>query len=175
MRRNRGGALAGVAIGVLVLSVLAAVALLWTGVYVAQNVRVSHNSEANKDQVTVETPFGSMRVRQSDAGPQQLGVPVYPGAQRIEDHRKLARFEFDLGDTHKEFAVVAAEYTSADSIEQVRDYYRDRLPHWLVSQKNHGNVQFDFTQSGYRKIVVLKEEAGQTHIVLASVGEPAAN
>ena len=171
---RRGGVLAGVLIGLLVLMVIAAAGLLLTGLYVSKNVRVTHN-DRNGDQTTVETPFGTLRVRErTHLDPYQVGMPVYPAATRV-DSNKLASFEFDAGDTHKALSLAAAEFTTADSVEKVRDFYRRELPHWMLSENQHGALQLELTEAGYRRIIVIRDQHGETHIGLASRGEPAAN
>jgi len=114
---------------------------------------------------------------QPDAQPTEatLGVPIYPGAKRDDDSRKLASFRFDFGDVHKAFAVSAATYRTSDSIDRVTDFYRGELPHWLISQKEDGGLQLSFTRHGYKRFVAICEEDGETRIALASVGEPASN
>jgi hypothetical protein len=125
---------------------------------------------------TVETPFGSVRVRDNARlDPKHMGVPIYPGAVRVHDSRNLASFHFDFGDVHKAFAISAAEYRTSDSVDQVTDFYRDQLPHWLISQKENGCMQLSFTRHGYRRFVAIHEDDGETRIALASVGEPASN
>jgi hypothetical protein len=104
-----------------------------------------------------------------------MGVPVYPGAIRERDSRKLASFHLDFGHHHKAFAVAAAGYRTPDSVERVTAYYRDRLPHWMISDKGDGRVELSFTKGGYRRFVAIYEENGETGIALASVGEPASN
>lgn len=104
-----------------------------------------------------------------------MGVPVYPGAVRDEDSRKLASFRLDFGDVHKAFAVTAATYRTHDSIERVTDFYRGELPHWLISTKDDGGLQLSFTRHGYKRFVAICEDDGETRIALASVGEPASN
>jgi hypothetical protein len=176
MPRNyrRGGALAGIVLIVLVLGVLGFVTLLSTGVYVAHHLRVTENDA--RDEATVETPFGSIHVRDNDSlDPQHMGVPVYPGAYRERHARKLASLRFDFGDVHKAFALSAAEYRTSDSVDRVTDFYRNQLPHWLISQKDDGRMQFSFTRHGYRRFVCISEDDGETRIALASVGEPASN
>ncbi len=169
---GRGGVLAGVLIGIVILMALALVVVVGAGYYLARNVTVKETRNAK----IIETPFGSMRVRENARfDPAQFGVPVYPGATREEDNRKLASFEFDVGDTHKEFSVLAAEYTTTDSVEDVTRFYRDKLPLWLVSHNRRGHVQFELKGEGYRRIVAVHEKSGLTHIGLASVGEPESN
>jgi hypothetical protein len=172
--RRRGGALAGILLVVLILGVLAVAALVSTGLFIAHNVRVTEKTAHGE--TTIETPFGTMRVRESprfDA--KRLGLPVYPGAVREEDSRKLASLHFDFGERHKEFAVMAAAYRTSDSVDRVTEFYRHELPHWLFSQKRHGGFQLEMTEGGRKKIVVIHEDGDETRIGLASVGEPASN
>jgi hypothetical protein len=176
MPRNyrRGGALAGIILIVLMIGVVGIAALVTTGLYVADHVRVSDSGV--RDETTVETPFGSVHVREdSRFDPKHMGVPIYPGAKRDDDSRKLASFRFDFGDVHKAFAVSAATYRTSDSIDRVTDFYRGELPHWLISQREDGGLQLSFTRHGYKRFVAICEEDGETRIALASVGEPASN
>lgn len=170
---RRGGVIAGIMLTVLILALLGIAAVVSTGLYVAHNVRVSGRDSR---ETTVETPWGSFRVRERvRLDPRLLGVPVYPGAIREHDTHKLASFHFDFGDTHRSFAVSAAQYRTPDSIDRVTDFYRDHLPHWLVSQRENGGLQLSFTKGGYKRMVAIYEDDGETRIALASIGEPASN
>jgi len=170
--RRHGGALAAVLIAMAVVVAVGLIAAIGAGLYIARNVTVR---EARGGKI-VETPFGSVRVREGGRfDPAHFGVPVYPGAERSEDNRKLASFEFDFGDTHQEFSVIAAEYTTLDSADRVMAWYRDKLPHWLFAERGHGRVRFELTEGGHKRIVAIREHGGRTHIGLASVGAPASN
>jgi hypothetical protein len=172
--RRRGGALAGIILTVLMLGVLGIAALVGTGLYIADHVSVTETSA--RGETTVETPFGTVRVRDhARLDPKHMGVPIYPGAVREDDSRKLASFHFDFGDVHKAFAFSAAEYRTSDSVDRVTDFYRGELPHWLFSQKEDGGMQLSFTKHGYKRFVAIYEDGGETRIALASVGEPASN
>src|SRR5579862_573669 len=171
---RRGGAVAGILLTFLALSVLGIAVLVCTGLYVADNLRVTENHA--RGETTVETPFGSVHVRESDRlDPGHMGVPIYPGAVRDEDSRKLASFHFDFGDVHKAFAISAAQYRTPDSVDRVTNFYRSELPHWLISQHENGGLQLSLTRRGYKRLVVITEEDGETRIALASIGEPASN
>jgi hypothetical protein len=171
---RRGGALAAIVLTVLILGMLTISALVATGLYVAHNIRMTDRT--GRGETTVETPFGSVHVRESAAfDAKRMGVPVYPGAVRRRDRHKLASVHLDFGDAHKEFSVVAAEYRTYDSLDRVAEFYRNELPHWMFSQKRHGGMQLELTEGGYRKMVAIYEDEGETRIALASVGEPASN
>ena len=144
-------------------------------VFIATNVRVTHEG-ARGEKVRVETPFGSLRVRESRRlDPKAFGVPIYPGAVPESDENKAASIEFSSGDDTKELAIVAGAYTTTDSADKVMDFYRKELPHWIVKTKRHGGTELEFSRGGYKRIVAIKERGGLTRIGLASVGEPAAN
>ncbi|MGA2741139.1 MAG: hypothetical protein ABSG65_27325 [Bryobacteraceae bacterium] len=176
MPRNnrRGGALAGIILTTLMLGFLGIAALVAMGLFVADHVSVTAYAEPGV--TTVETPFGTVRVRDNDRlDPKHMGVPIYPGASRVHDSRNFASFHFDFGDVHKAFAISAAEYRTSDSVDRVTDFYRDQLPHWLISQKENGCMQLSFTRQGYKRFVAIHEDDGETRIALASLGEPASN
>jgi hypothetical protein len=172
--RQHGGALAAILLTVLILGALTVAALVSTGLYVANNIRMT--ARTGRGEAAIETPFGSVHVRGNDAfDPKRMGVPVYPGAVRRRDRHKLGSVHLDFGDEHKQFSVVAAEYRTYDSLDKVAEFYRHELPHWMFSQKRHGEMQLDLTEGGYRKMVAIYEDDGETRIALASVGEPASN
>jgi hypothetical protein len=174
VHRQHGGALAAIVLTVLILGTLTVVALVSTGLYVAHNIRITDRTGSGE--ATAETPFGSVHVRESAAfDPKRMGVPVYPGAVRRRGRHKLASVHLDFGGEHKDFSVVAAEYRTYDSLEKVAGFYHHELPHWMFSQKRHGGMQLELTEGGYRKMVAIYEDEGETRIALASVGEPASN
>jgi len=107
--------------------------------------------------------------------PKAVGIPVYPGAVREDRDSNGASFEFDFDSSHKEFTVMGAEYSTSDSIDRVRAFYHQELPHWIISKARHGRFKMEYTENGYKRFVVLTERHGRTHIGLASVGEPASN
>ena len=45
----------------------------------------------------------------------------------------------------------------------------------MITQRFNGSVHMEYTEDGYKRIIVINEKNGQTHIALASVGEPASN
>ncbi|MBZ5592612.1 MAG: hypothetical protein LAP39_10285 [Acidobacteriia bacterium] len=172
---ERGGVLAGVLAAILILAALAVVGVFMAGMYLADNIHVEKTKNAKGESVQVETPIGSMRVQQyQKLDPKLIGVPVYPGAVR-EDRNGAASFDFSFDSAHKEFTVLAAEYSTNDSVDKVREFYHRELPHWIISTKRHGGVQMEYTEDGYKRIVSIREQDGQTRIGLASIGEPAAN
>ena len=173
---ERGGILGFLLLMLGILCLVAMVAVVGGGLYFARHVHVTAGQGRHGGDVSVETPFGSVHVREDGRlDPKRLGLPVYPGAVLRDDRHKLASVELNFGSEDKELAVVAGEYTTPDSIDRVRDFYRGELPHWIVSEGHHGDVRFCFTEGGYKRMIVLSRHGGLTHIGLASVGSPAAN
>lgn len=179
MRRKgpqAGGVVAGILIGILVLiGVLVAAAVVF-GVYVAHNVRVEETHSAQGKTVRVETPVGSMRLREhANVDPKQLGLPVYPGATLARSHGKAVNLEFDFAGEGKHLDVAAAEYTTSDPASKVTEFYRQQLPHWIFTTKFNGSVEMKYSEGGYKRVIAIREEDGQTRITLAQIGEPIAN
>lgn len=165
---RRGGVLTTLLLGVIVAAVLVVAA----GFFLGSQVRVTTSAG---ERFSLETPFGSVRVRdRSKIDPRHLGIPVYPGAVRRSDS-KAASLELDLGDEHGELTVVAAEYTTPDAIEKVREFYHKELPGWIITETRPKCLRITRSADGCKRVVVLQERWGGTRIALASVGEPAAN
>jgi hypothetical protein len=146
--------------------------------YVARSVQVSTVRRANGNDVSIRTPGGQFSIRaRENLDPAALGLPIYPDAKRTRDGGG-ATFEWTStdGGNDKSMAVAGAEYTTADSVDQVRAWYRDRLPNWVVVTDRHGdNARFELNHGGYKRIVSIREKSDGTHIGVATVGEPASN
>lgn len=167
---KRGGILTGTLLGLLCLMMLVVAGLGVAGWYVAHDIRVTSSG----DRVSVETPFGSLRVRENRAfNPKHFGIPLYPGAQPCRD-AKSASVEVDFDSAHSGLTVLAAEYTTPDSVEKVRDYYRQELPSWLITERHHC-IQIESGHGADKRIVCIRQRRGLTRIALASLGGAAAN
>ncbi|MCI0366269.1 MAG: hypothetical protein L0219_20600 [Phycisphaerales bacterium] len=174
MRRcisQRGGIVSTLLLSFVTL-IAVALAIGWVGWNFASNVRVETSQGPRGEIVKVETPIGSVRVGHRDRiDPKHIGIPVYPGARLDEDDSGGgASVELDLGDERKEFTVVGAVYLTDDSVDQVRDYYKQQFPHCIVSKRG-----VEYSEGGYKRVIAIRRHRGQTRIALASIGEPAAN
>jgi len=175
-RRSQSGGIIGIFMGLVAVAMVGFFCLVIFGLYVAHNVRVEHTRNGSDETVLLDTPVGSMKVRPHQRlDPKAVGIPIYPGAVREDRDTNAASFEFDFDSRHKEFSVLGAEYTTSDSIDRVRNFYHQELPHWMISKSRHGRFQMEYTEDGYKRFVVLSERHGRTRIGLASVGEPASN
>jgi hypothetical protein len=171
-RRRAGGVVAGIAIGILVLlGLLVAAAILFV-----RNIRVEESVSGGRKTVRVETPLGSLRVREySTVSPRQLGLPVYPGAIASAEPGKAVDLEFDIAGGQKQFDVVASEYSTTDSVEKVIEFYRKDLPQWSVKINHNGGVEMKYSEKGCQRIVSIKDQGGLTRITLVEAGEAQAN
>lgn len=174
-RRRKGGILAGLLIGLLVLVVLFIAGSIILGVFIARNVRVQETSSADGKTVHIETPVGSMRVReQAKADPRDLGLPVYPGAIAVSAQGKMVNLELKLGDNEKGFDIVAADYATPDPVDKVSAFYRKELPRWTVSS-HRGSVKMQSSEDGSKRIIAIRQEGGRTRISLVQIGAPPEN
>jgi hypothetical protein len=98
------------------------------------SVNVKKEKSGQDKDVDIRTPLGGIHVSKG-ANPEDVGVPVYPGAHIREKDSdgsdksanvNISGFGFGL-------KVVALEYESSDSPEKVVSYYKDQL-------KRYGNV-----------------------------------
>lgn len=173
--RQKGGVLAGLLIGLLVLIGLFIAGSVILGLFIARNVRVQETSSGEGKTVRIQTPVGSMRVReQSKADPRDFGLPVYPGAVAVSAKGKTVNFEVKLGDNEKGFDLVAADYATPDSVDKVAAFYRKELPRWMVSS-HEGHVEMRFSEEGYKRIIAIRNDGGRTRISLVQIGEPPEN
>jgi hypothetical protein len=172
--RRRGGILRGLFLAFGLAAACALFLALGAFYRVMENVRVTRSPE--RGETRVETPFGSVRVRErAQLDPRAMGALVYPGAERVEDSRRLASFELDVGDAHKDLTVAVAEYVTHDSMAAVEEFYRSRLEGVRVKNEGRRRLVLEVEGGHVRKIVALREKDGLTHISLASVAEAAAN
>jgi len=170
---RRGGILSG-----LLFTGLAIIVLLIVGsLYVVRNVRVQTAHRNGGDDVSIETPAGSMKIRaHEDLDPAALGLPIYPGATRRKDSG-AATFEWNSADgrSDKGVAVGGASLYTPDSAPKVLAFYRAQLPNWVIYSERDGSTRFELKDGGVRRIVVIHEKNDGTHIGVATIGDPASN
>jgi hypothetical protein len=156
---------------------LALIAVLIVGTFITRNVRVQHRMTSRGDSVSIETPLGAVNVNAGDhLNPESIGVPVYPGAERKNDKHGGVQFDLDTHDgIRKNLTISGASYSTPDSSDRVVEFYRSHLPNWTISEKNGRNIEFHFSENGYKRIIGISERNGQTHIGIASFGEPGVN
>ena len=153
-------------------------ALILGAIFIASNVRLQHKDTVNGSRVRVETPFGDVNIDARDTlKPESAGIPVYPGAFR--EHGDDGGVVLDFDSKHgkeRQFSVVAAQYSTADSPDEVRAFYHDHLPNWVITHRTGHGAKFELAEGGYRRIIAIEKRQGRTHIGIVSIGDsPAVN
>ncbi|MDR3793068.1 MAG: hypothetical protein P4L03_06795 [Terracidiphilus sp.] len=102
-------------------------------------VHVDKDANGEEKRVQVDTPFGGLHVNTDQTTATDLGLPVYPGALQVkgDDSHKSADVHMGFGEW--QLRVRAVSYETADSREQVEDFYKKALGRYgdvLVCQ-NH--------------------------------------
>ncbi len=158
--------------GVALLALLA-LGLTW---YIARNVERS----ADGNRVEITTPLGSMRVDKTAAADTDL--PVYPGASSGELGATIELTAPD-GDA---LQVSTARYSSADSIDKIDEWYREKLgPDFsregagqarrkkdVIGITVHDNdIAFIAQKEGLMRVVALERRMGRVHINLARIAK----
>jgi len=166
-----GSHLLAISLLVLALIIVVSVMTVWIGLrFIARGVKVNvAEGGAGKKEVSIKTPVGSLEVNQ-DVNESRLGLPIYPGAQRLKDQGS-ANVNISIGD-EQGVRVVAAKFETADSLEKVTDFYKQRLGAEVTkfTEKNHeGHTVFEIKRRGQEKIVALHEAGLMTQIELVRV------
>lgn len=124
---------------------------------------------AGKKEVSIKTPVGSLEVKQ-DVDDSRLGLPIYPGAQRLQD-KDSANVNFSFGG-EVGLRVLVAKFETPDALEKVRDFYKQRLGGDVtrfVEKDREGKTVFEIKHSGQEKVVALESRGGGTRIALVRV------
>lgn len=164
----------GVLIALLVLALIvicAAAALIYGVRIISRNVSVSHNGDR---QVSIKTPVGNLGISKGvDVDPALIGLPVYPGAQRMHDDSANLQMDFPGGNDHNvAVGVMAAKFQTPDPLDQVASYYRDQLGNVITktTRENGGEkITFEIKRPDREKVVSLKTTSSGTEIALVSV------
>ncbi len=160
------------AAGVALLAVLA-LGLAW---YIARNVQRS----ADGNRVEIQTPIGSLKVDKHT--PVETGLPVYPGATTSEMAATVAitPAEGDAVD------VTAARFTTADSIDKVDEWYREKLGPEFTREGagqsrrkkevfgiaiNDNDVAFISEKDDLMRVVAIERKATRVEIALVRIGK----
>ena len=172
---QRGGAVGTVIFVLAILALMVVTFGVRTAVDVVENTRLEHDRTERGETIRLKSPIGSVHVRANRrVSLKSLGVPVYPNAVEADDKARAATFGFETEDQRKEFTVVGAFYRTSDSVDQVREFYKKELPHWIVTREG-----MEYSGDGYKRIITIHRDRddrnNRTVIALATVGEPTSN
>lgn len=118
-------------------SLLAGLAL--AGGVAGCRVHVDRDSNGEDKKVQVDTPFGGVHVNTDQTTAVDLGLPVYPGAERVKGDDKHESADVHLGFGEWELRVRAVSYETSDSQAKVNDFYKKGLERYgdvIVCQGN---------------------------------------
>ncbi len=107
---------------------LAVTACLLTGLAMAGcRIHVDKDSKGEEKNVQVDTPFGGLHVNTDQTSAQDLGLPVYPGAEQVKDDDNHKSADVHMGFGEWQLRVKAVSYQTADSQEKVEAFYKKAL------------------------------------------------
>jgi hypothetical protein len=147
------------------------------GVRLMRNVHFRTASRSGGDDVALETPAGSFRVRAHERlDPAAIGLPVYPGARRT-DSSGGAEFEWVSADGRDEkgMSVAGASFITTDPPSKVIAFYRGQLSNLVLIHERGRKVRLEYTEHGLRRIIAIHQKNDGTHIGVAAIGPPASN
>jgi hypothetical protein len=156
----------------LALIVVVAVSTVWVGLrYLSHGIHVTTDSGPNgKREVSVQTPVGTFQAG-SRADVDSIGLPVYPGSNRVNDNGSVSLNMSFLDD--KKVQVMVAKFETPDGTDKVREYYKSRLENQVTKEKDQdsdGNITFEIKRNDVDQVVVLKPHGTGTTIVLVRTG-----
>ncbi len=160
-----------IALLVLALIILVSAMSVWVGFRIlSRNVQVHvAESKDGKKEVSINTPVGSIEVNKN-VNEASLGLPVYPGAKRLEDEGSASVNLNFPGEANVRVRV--AKYETADPLDKVREFYKQRLGSEVTNYKEkspEGKTVFEIKGGGQEKIVALKDRWSGTQIELVRV------
>jgi hypothetical protein len=162
-----GGALKAILIivGVLVLvGVLAVTSLALFAWRVARHAHIRQNG----DNVSVETPFGSVHTTNDpQAAARDLGVDLYPGAQVLNEGATDATFGA--------MRTSSLNFETSDSADKVCGFYKPKFPHAMVMTSETNQCTIVNNDSKNMITITVKGENDKTRIVITSVKKSAAS
>jgi hypothetical protein len=100
----------------------------------------TRNGESGDKDVAISTPLGGMSVKTDSATvTRKVGLPLYPGAvleKKKDDDSGSADVDMNFGAFH--LRVLAMSFTSTDSPDKIRDYYKKALSQYsdVIECKN---------------------------------------
>jgi hypothetical protein len=90
-------------------------------------VQVDKSSNGDGDNVKIATPFGGISVNKDQTSPAELGLPAYPGSVLDTGGDGNRSAKVDMGFGSWKLRVKTANYSTADSRDQVLNFYRKAL------------------------------------------------
>ena len=90
-------------------------------------VHVDKDSNGKEKTVQVDTPFGGVHVNTDQTSALDLGLPVYPGAEIVNDKDGNKSVDVHMGFGEWQLRVRAVSYSSADPQDKIVAFYKKSL------------------------------------------------
>ncbi|HEX9201066.1 MAG TPA: zinc ribbon domain-containing protein [Acidobacteriaceae bacterium] len=160
--KSSGGALK---IILIVVAVVVGLGLVGAGVagYAVWRVAHSVHVENNGGGVTLTAPGGAtISTGDSTATEAEMGVPVYPGAEREKGGMSVSSASASM---------VMAHFTTSDSVSQVTDFYKGKMGDNPVVVSNGNGTVLSSGEKGEDSLTVTVgtgngDDAGKTSILI---------
>jgi len=174
--RSRRG---GIIFGLFLAATLVLVAILAAVIIVVKSVRV-HSVDDDGSDIAISLPDGHLNIRARDRmNPALTGIPVYPGAYREKDGGASIQWDSKDGDSDKDLSVAAGEFRTRDSVSQVVEFYRKKLPDAALLSKGgseyNRSAKLEYRDGDIRQIISIHRQNGETRIGVAAIGGRASN
>ncbi len=95
-----------------------------------------------KSEVDIRTPIGDVSVRANAEDVADTGLPVYPGATRLEDGDEPGSADVKIGAFGFGLTVAAARFESGDSEQAIVDFYTQDMKRYGTVTECRGDVDF---------------------------------
>ena len=163
-----------VAIVLLVLALIVVVCglTLYTGVkFLSHNVQLQVDKSDDGKDVSVKTPVGTFEAhKNSDVNEASLGLPIYPGAQQVNDQDSAGLSMQFPGE--QKLKLTVAKFETGDDFDKVEKFYQDRIGGEVTkfTQKDKdGKTVFEIKHKDEDKVVALRSLLTGTRIELVHV------
>jgi hypothetical protein len=131
----------------------------------------SVTTQDNGNSGTVTTPDGSTTYSDQAPTEEQLGAPIYPGANYVEGSGGYASGTSSTG----QYSAASGEFTTSDDFDTVLAWYTGKLgaPVYTGTASDSDSSQeaiWVSTSSGHAVSVTLDQKSDATHITIGSYG-----
>jgi hypothetical protein len=152
-----------IVVGVFViLGVLAVSTVAFIGWRVARNMHVKQEG----NHVKIDSPFGSMETSKNPEDiARDLGVDIYPGARAERNGSATATFAG--------IKTASAVFKSSDSVDQVSDFYKAKLPNATVTTSDQNRCTIIAQDQKNMTTINIQADDGETKIQITHVSHPA--
>jgi hypothetical protein len=134
-------------------------------------VNVAKDEQGKEKDVSIKTPIGNFEVQKNaDVSEASLGLPLYPGAQRVAaDGSAGVSMEFP-GENRVRINV--GKFDTTDDLDKVEKFYHDRICNQVTKFTQHdpqGKTVFEIKDKDEERVVALKSSMTGTRIELVRV------